>query len=784
MGITSPKSASFLSTKSVSHIDTYPLEDSASLSEGNITPPEADGEDTHGINEISMPHSLHPSGKPPSSTTELPGHGRLVLSRWDSLLDILLGQTPTLVVEGNSLDLAAIVAVARYGADVTLGGSVPLEMSKGSEFLRTRLAQGHTIYGVNTGFGGSANTHTNKVEKLQRNLINFLNCGILPAKVTNSDVDPASTGSPDFPFATALPNEDLLASSVLPESWVRGTILVRTNSLASGNSGVRIALIDGLLHMLKHNITPVIPLRGSISASGDLIPLSYVAGALQGSPGVSVWMTESKGQGRQQIPADVALSRHEQAPLRLGPKEGLAIVNGTAVSASVGALALHDAHGLVILSQILTAMGVEALRGSAESFDPFFAKIRPHPGQAEVARNIRSFLKGSKLVSDDDHDYENSDTLRQDRYSIRTTPQWIGPQLENLMLADKQISIEVNATTDNPIVDADHERILHGGNFQAMSVTSAMEKIRSVTQVIGQMLFSQCTELISPSFNNGLSPNLTADEPSQDYLLKGIDISVASLQAELGFLAGPVTPHVQSAEMGNQSLNSLALLSARYTHTALNVLAQLSAAYLLTLCQALDLRAMHRIFLSSLESQFRDRTIEILGSLLLDLDRLHHRLWLQFKRELARTTGIDSKDRFSQITNSLQPILFAHACSTPKPSSTGNLIEALQIWTQTISSLAFDTFHNTRASYAQSPSAHEILGPASSRMYEFVRGPLGVPFQMAFSHSKDPGGTQTLSWKNEETTVGMQVSEIHAAIMNGALYVPVMECMREVENGA
>ena len=648
--------------------------------------------------------------------------------------------------------------------------------------------------GVNTGFGGSANTHTDDVEKLQRNLISFLNCGIVSTRKKSDESLIKNHNGPhenglsfapsDHHFTAALPNEDPMAASVMPESWVRGTLLIRSNSLASGNSGVRSALVDGLVHMLRHNVTPVIPLRGSISASGDLIPLSYVAGVLQGSPGVSVWMTEPHTQGRHQVPADVAMSKHSQAPLRLGPKEGLAIVNGTAASASIGTLAIHDAHGLLVLSQVLTAMGVEALRGSAESFDPFFSRIRPHPGQTEAARNIRHFLQGSKLVSDDDHDYDNSDTLRQDRYSIRTTPQWIGPQLENLMLADKQISIEVNSTTDNPIIDADNEKILHGGNFQAMSVTSAMEKIRSSLQTIGRMLFSQCTELINPSFNNGLPPNLTADEPSQNYLLKGIDINVASLQAELGFLAASVEPHVQSAEMGNQSLNSLALLSARYTHTALNVLSQLSAAYLLTLCQALDLRALYAQFLSSLEPQFKSTTSEIFSSSFTKLDNLHDQLWLQFKRELSRTTAIDSSDRFTQITKSLQPILFAHACSNSKSAPTGNLIEALQTWTISTADLCYNTFHKTRTAYAISPTATEILGPASKRMYQFVRGPLGVPFQMTFSRSKTPGNVHPFAdCAFDHTTIGAQAAKIHTAIMNGALYVPVMECMREVVAG-
>ena len=635
--------------------------------------------------------------------------------------------------------------------------------------------------GVNTGFGGSANTHTNNVDKLQRNLISFLNCGVLNSPNINNPAgrQSAKPGHEETRFGTALPNEDPVASSTMPESWVRSTLLIRCNSLASGNSGVRSALVNGLVHMLQNNVTPVIPLRGSISASGDLTPLSYVAGALQGSPGVQVWMTDGR-KGRQRLSADVALAKHLQAPLRFGPKEGLAIVNGTAVSAGVGSLALHDAHGLIILSQVLTAMGVEALSGSAESFHPFFSNCRPHPGQEEIAENVLAFLSGSKLISsDNEHDCENGDSLRQDRYSIRTAPQWLGPQIENLMLADQQLSIEVNSTTDNPIIDTHNEKILHGGNFQAMSVTSATEKIRSSLQVIGRMLFAQCTELINPALNNGLPPNLTADEPSQNFLLKGIDISIASLQAELGFLAGSVEPHVQNAEMGNQSLNSLALLSARYTHTALSVLSQLSAAYLLTLCQALDLKVLCIRFLDALEPGFEAATEECFGSCLIDLDHLYQKLWVQFKRELRKTTAMDSSERFSHIIHSLQPIIITHASSNSKPDSSLG-VQAIQQWTNRLSLLSLQTYHSTRKTYAASPDAPKYLGPASKRMYQYVRGTLGVGFQISVDdgvNNKCTGGVDGYN-----VTIGAQVSKINAAVQNGALFVPVMECLREVDS--
>ena len=150
-------------------------------------------------------------------------------------------------------------------------------------------------------------------------------------------------------------------------------------------------------------------------------------------------------------------------------------------------------------------MGVEALCGTDESFAPFIAAVRPHSGQVEAAQNISSFLDGSKLTvshSASDHHSVDDGSLRQDRYSIRTASQWLGPQLEDLNLAHEQLSTELNSTTDNPMIDPIGEQIYHGGNFQAMAVTSALEKTRRTLEIIGRMLFVQCTELINPALNN------------------------------------------------------------------------------------------------------------------------------------------------------------------------------------------------------------------------------------------------------------------------------------------
>ncbi len=470
------------------------------------------------------------------------------------------------------------------------------------------------LKGVNTGFGGSADTRTKEVEELQATLIRELHCGVLvkPSTIQSSRDDITKHS----PWKGALPNEDPNSDTCMPEAWARASILVRINSLASGYSGVRPILINNMVDLLRKDIIPRIPLRGSISASGDLMPLSYIGGTLEGKRSLTVWF--GNRVDRRIVTADIALAESSLDPILLGPKEGLAIINGTAVSTGVSALAMHDANGIAVLSQVLAAMSVEALRGTDESFDPFFATVRAHPGQIEAARNIRSFLTESQLVQRN-HGLE-AGTLRQDRYAIRTASQWLGPVLEDLRLASQQITIECNSVTDNPLIDIDQNhaesaRILHGGNFQAKAITSAMEKVRLAVQTMGQMLFAQCTEIINPRLNYGLPPNLSVDEPSQSFLLKPVDIMIAALQSELGFLSNPAGTHVQSAEMGNQALNSLGLISARYTHIALDVLSQLASAHLFTLCQALDLRAMHWRFLDAVKPILRARTTEILASI-------------------------------------------------------------------------------------------------------------------------------------------------------------------------
>jgi phenylalanine ammonia-lyase len=581
----------------------------------------------------------------------------------------------------------------------------------------------------------------------------------------------------------ALPADD--PNTCMPESWTRASIIIRINSLASAYSGVRPILITSMMDLLKHNIIPRIPLRGSISASGDLMPLSYVAGTLLGKPTLTVSATDSNTGARRVTTADVALAESSLKPLRLGPKEGLAIVNGTAVSTGVGALAIHEAHGLAVLSQVLTAMSVEALLGTSESFHPFFAKVRPHPGQIETSHNIYHFLAGSQLIQSPDGSEEGS--LRQDRYSIRTASQWLGPVLEDLLLAHQQVTIECNSVTDNPLID--DSRMLHGGNFQAKSVTSAMEKTRLGLQSIGRMLFTQCTELLNPKTNRGLPPNLVADEPSSSWIMKPLDIMVAALQSELGFLANPVGTHVQTAEMGNQALNSLALISARYCHVALDVLSQLAVGHLFALCQALDLRAMQYQFLEAFRPELQSATEEIIGPILhpqQSIEKLHAAIWAQLDRYLEQAVTMDTEQRFTRVVTTLEPVVLRFIDPTANSS-----IPTLRGWTEHCSHLMLQTFQNTRDHYSAHPDASFLLGSASRRVYNFVRGRLAVPFIRAYNlRSPDPEPAdgygdvpypQGRNVNKDSMTTGSYITILYEAIRNGSLYVPIMECLREAQ---
>lgn len=541
------------------------------------------------------------------------------------------------------------------------------------------------------------------------------------------------------------------------------------------------------MKLLQNDIVPLVPLRGSISASGDLCPLSYIAGTLEGNPDVYVW--SGKRTDRKLISADVALHQLGINPVSFGPKEVLGILNGTAISASVAALAQHQADNLAVFSQVLTAMGVEALLGTVESFDPFIATVRPHRGQVEVAQNVLSFLKDSKLATNaNSHSRLEGGHLRQDRYALRTASQWIGPQLEDLILAREQLAVELNSTTDNPLFDASSSKSHHGGNFQAVAVTSSTEKTRLALQMIGKLLFAQSTELLDTHLNNGLPANLACDEPSLSYTFKGVDINMAAYMSELAFLANPVSSHVQSAEMSNQAVNSLAFISARYTHMAIDILSLMSSTYLYSLCQALDLRAMNFLFLEKLKPAIALLTSSIFGQLFAaeHLDTLQVSVWSAIAHEIETTTTKDSSDRFMAVAHSAQPTLIKALSELSQRSTHGtkatpenvpNLLLLISTWTDKVAELAKNSFLSNRDAFLANPDATPYLGTASKCMYKFVREDLDVPFHRGLCDHPIVKAGEEKGRKLKNT--GTQISIIYEALKDERLVVPVMACLKE-----
>ena len=338
----------------------------------------------------------------------------------------------TLRLTGHDLTIADVIAVARRNVAVALDRAAEHRVNDAAKLV-AELAKGDApIYGVNTGFGdlSTVRVPADRLRDLQQNLVRSHSVGV---------------GDP------------------LPEDVVRAILLLRANTLAAGRSGVRKSVIDLLLDLLNNRIHPVIPMHGSVGASGDLAPLAHAALVLIGEGEAFVYGVPMAG--------GEALKRNGLSPIELAPKEGLALLNGTQVMTAIGCLALHDAEVLATSADIIGAMSAEALRATDAAWDEALHAARPHPGQQAVAANLRALMGGSPNVAS----HRIGDTRVQDPYSIRCMPQVHGASRDALGYVRRVLEIEINSVTDNPLVFSEERRIVSGGNFHGQPVAIALD---------------------------------------------------------------------------------------------------------------------------------------------------------------------------------------------------------------------------------------------------------------------------------------------------------------------
>lgn len=468
--------------------------------------------------------------------------------------------------------------VSRYGRRLgTITVGVPPEararVIQSNELKHKLIRTGQPIYGVTTGFGDSATRQISaeKAVSLQANLVLYHLNG------SGAEADPAT---------------------------VRATMLIRANCLARGYSGIRLEVIQLLVDCMQMDILPVIPERGSVGASGDLVPLCYMTSMLTGL-GEVCWRGEKMAARR-------ALEACGLMPVILEAKEALALINGTSFMSAYAALAAEDAYRLARIGDLCTALCVEGLTGNVGHFHPLIYRQKPHPGQIGSAERVRKLLDGSGLAVDPsqimkvnpalgDRGFIELQRSIQDRYSIRCAPHVTGVLHDTLDWVKRWVEIEINSTNDNPLFDPASGSVLSGGNFYGGHVGQAMDALKIALASVGDLLDRQMALLVDEKFNVGLTPNLIPRRTHDDHEaglhhgFKGMQIACSALAVEALKTSLPATVFSRSTESHNQDKVSMGTIAARDARSIVDLVENICAIHLLASCQAIDLRGAERL---------------------------------------------------------------------------------------------------------------------------------------------------------------------------------------------
>ncbi len=465
----------------------------------------------------------------------------------------------TVTISGEGLTVEQIAAaVAGETVEITSDPAVLKRMERSRDVIRTALERHEPIYGVSTLFGAMADQHVrdDQLVELQR---------------------------------LALWQHKTAAGPRLPASDVRAAMLLRANSLLKGASAIRIEIVERYATFLNAGATPHVYQRGSIGASGDLVPLSYIAGSILGLD--AAFLVDYDGET---LDALTVLERLDLQPLDLEPKEGLALNNGTGACTGVAANAVDRAIDLVAVGFGVHALYAQALLATDQSFSPFVQAMKAHPGQIWSAATMADLVAGSRAIRREEGGDRDrpAGVLIQDRYSLRCLPQYTGPIVDGVVMAKRQIEVEANSANDNPLVDGDKGEILHTGNFLAQYTGVAMDSLRYHLGLMAKHIDAQTALLMAPEFNHGLAPSLTGNLDGMNVGLKSLQVAGNQMMPLMSFYGQSIVDRFPThAEQFNQNINSQAMNSANLARDTLDVFTHFLAVALFTAVQAVELRA-------------------------------------------------------------------------------------------------------------------------------------------------------------------------------------------------
>ncbi len=471
-----------------------------------------------------------------------------------------------MILTGENLTLEDFDRVVNRNEKVKASEEAVERVAKGRKAVDTIVDNGKTIYGINTGFGKFSDVSIEKedVLLLQKNLIHSHACGV------------------GDPFS---------------DKVSRGMLLLRVNTMLKGYSGVRIEVVDQIIGFINASIHPVIPQQGSLGASGDLAPLAHLALALLGEGDVVY-------EG-DKIAAQDALARAGLIPLTLHAKEGLALINGTQAMTSVGALAYLEAERLANQANLISAMTLEGLRGIIDAFDEDIHKARGHEEQITVAKKIVEHLADSKLVT------KQGELRVQDAYSLRCIPQVHGASFEALAYVKKQLEIEMNAATDNPLLFEDGGKVLSGGNFHGQPIALAMDFMSIALAEVANISERRIERLVNPQLND--LPAFLSPRPGLESGAMIMQYVAASLVSENKTLAHPSSVDSIPSSANQEDHVSMGTTGARHADQIVKNARKVVAIEAVCAMQAVEYRGVEKM--ATVTREFYDLARKVVPSI-------------------------------------------------------------------------------------------------------------------------------------------------------------------------